>query len=239
MIKYARIILIVGFVNFAQNTMIAQDSPYTKDYIMGKFDPSTHPDFTLIPSQLCDKPMYLRKDVLSAFKKMHAQAKKEGVNLTIISATRNFDYQKGIWERKWANLSKTISNEVDRSLEILTYSSMPSTSRHHWGTDIDLNQLSNAYFDDGEGKKIYDWLQRNGTTFGFVQVYTAKGPERPHGYNEERWHYSYAPISCDIIEQAAKVLTNEGISGFNGANTASKIDVVTKYVMGVSKACFK
>ena len=44
--------------------------------------------------------------------------------------------------------------------EIMKYSSMPSTSRHHWGTDIDLNSLENSYFEKGEGKKYsIGWLQ--------------------------------------------------------------------------------
>ena len=32
---------------------------------------------------------------------MHAAAKKDGINLQIVSGTRNFEEQKGIWERKW------------------------------------------------------------------------------------------------------------------------------------------
>ncbi|MBK8672515.1 MAG: D-alanyl-D-alanine carboxypeptidase family protein [Bacteroidetes bacterium] len=30
---------------------------------------------------------------------------------------------------------------------------MPGSSRHHWGTEVDINALSNAYFSTGEGKK--------------------------------------------------------------------------------------
>ncbi|NJK84501.1 MAG: M15 family metallopeptidase [Saprospiraceae bacterium] len=47
----------------------------------------------------------------------------------------------------------TTPNPQERALKILKYSSMPGTSRHHWGTDIDLNSFSNSYFEQGEGKK--------------------------------------------------------------------------------------
>ena len=49
---------------------------------------------------------------------------------------------------------------------------MPSTSRHHWGTDIDLNSLNNSYFSSGKGLKEYDWLTTNANHYGFYQVYT-------------------------------------------------------------------
>ena len=114
---------------------------FSKDYIMGKFDPSNHPGFTLIPGQFRDeKIMYLRKDVLRAFINMYQAAQKEGIKLEIKSATRNFEAQKKIWENKWTgatllrgnvNAARDIADPVQRALTILEYSSMPGTSRHH------------------------------------------------------------------------------------------------------------
>ena len=40
---------------------------------------------------------------------MAEAAKKEGVILTIISATRNFESQKRIWENKWNGLLQIIN----------------------------------------------------------------------------------------------------------------------------------
>jgi D-alanyl-D-alanine carboxypeptidase len=218
----------------------------TVDYLMGKFDPAKHPDFTLIPTQYGSKAdMYLRKDVFEAYLKMHAAAKADGVNLLIISATRPFNYQKGIWEAKWngsrpvdgKDLSKTIPDPKTRALKILEYSSMPGTSRHHWGTDFDLNDLEDEYFQSGEGKKVYEWLSAHAAEYGFCQVYTPKGPERPHGYNEEKWHWSYVPVARQLSDFAAQHLKDEMITGFQGAETAKAIGVVEKYVLGVNPAC--
>ena len=217
------------------------------DYCMGRFEPKGHEDFVLIPIKYADREgLYLRKDVLSEFTKMFEAAEKDGIHLQIRSATRNFYYQKGIWERKWTgattlsdgtNVAKDLSTPKEKALKILEYSSMPGTSRHHWGTDIDLNSFSNAYFEKGEGKRIYDWLTKNAATYGFCQPYTPKGAERPHGYNEEKWHWTYQPLGREITQFAELNLKNEMITGFKGAETAAEIDVIGKYVLGINQAC--
>ena len=220
---------------------------YPLEYIMGKFDPSEHEDFVIVENTYTRREgMYLHKDTYEAFKKMYAAAKADSVTLRIVSGTRNFNSQKSIWEAKWTgarkvqggeDLSKTTPDPVERALKILRFSSMPSTSRHHWGTDIDLNALNNAFFDEGNGKKIYDWLSANAAEYGFCQPYSPKGAERPDGYNEERWHWSYLPVAQPLTVKAQKMLKNEMIEGFLGSEVATEIDVVRKYVLGINKEC--
>lgn len=212
--------------------------------LMGKFEPATHPDFVAVAPDYSDdgKAYFLRKETYEAFKLMHEAAKKDGISLRIISATRNFERQKQIWEAKWTggtlvggkNLAKTIADPTARALKILTYSSMPSTSRHHWGTDFDLNNLEPAYFNTGQGKKIYDWLVKHAATYGFAQPYTAG---RATGYNEEKWHWSYTPLAQGFTRAYAKSIQNSEITGFQGSETAVAIDMVSKYVLGVAENC--
>lgn len=71
---------------------------------------------------------------------------------------------------------------------------MPTTSRHHWGTDTDINSVDPEYFDVEPGLSEYKWLRANAYKFGFCQPYNAKNI-RPIGYNEEKWHWSFMPIS--------------------------------------------
>lgn len=216
------------------------------EYITGKFDPARHPDFVRVDIAYADREgHYLRKDTYQAFREMHAAAKADGVNLRIISATRNFQRQKEIWEAKWngarlvggEDISKTIPDPKLRALKILEYSSMPGTSRHHWGTDLDLNALSDAHFQQGEGLKIYTWLLDHAHRFGFCQPYTVKGTARPNGYEEEKWHWSYFPVSMQLTDQARRMLRDDMITGFDGSDTAAAIGVVEKYVLGVGEAC--
>ena len=103
-------------------------SPYAnllnKEFVTGQFNPATHPDFIQIDAKLTDKKeAYMHKEAYAAFLKMHAAAKEDGIDLLIRSATRNFNYQKGIWEAKWngtrkvggEDLSKTIPDAKQRA----------------------------------------------------------------------------------------------------------------------------
>jgi len=121
-----------------------------------------------------------------------------------------------------------------RALEILHYSSMPGTSRHHWGTDLDFNSFENSYFESGKGLDIYNWLLANAPSYGFFRPYTPKGEARPYGYEEEKWHWSYAPLADEYMKTANSQLHDGLIDGFQGAETAPEIKVVEKYVKGVS-----
>lgn len=235
----------------AQAKKTAQSEPSAEefdfDYLMGRFDPAKHPDFAKISSPYADRTdMYMRKDAYEDFKAMHAAALKDGITLKIISAARNFEAQKGIWEAKW-NGSRILSNgenaakaypvAKNRAIKIMEYSAMPGASRHHWGTDIDLNNLSDKWFLQGEGQKIYTWLVKNAGNFGFCQPYSVKGESRPHGYNEEKWHWSYMPVSQKLTTFARKQMKDKQITGFSGAETAQEIGVVEKYVLGINTQC--
>lgn len=221
-----------------------KEEVFTVDYIMGHFEPAKHPDFVIIDIKHADREgLYLRKDTYEAFKKMYEHALKDGIRLQIRSATRNFNYQKGIWEAKWTgeklieggeNLAQTTPDPKDRALKILRYSSMPGTSRHHWGTDIDLNSFDNSWFEAGEGLNIYRWLAVHAEKYGFCQPYSAG---RSTGYLEERWHWTYMPVSAKLTSLAQKELRNEMINGFLGSEAAVMIDVVKNYVMGINEKC--
>lgn len=208
--------------------------------VMGKYEPSEHPDFVEIDGSLADREgLYLQKEAYRSYEKMQKAAKQEGVNLVIRSATRNFNYQKGIWERKWKANAADPQNysDNDNALQILEYSSMPGTSRHHWGTDIDLNAFENAWFESGEGLKLYSWLEQNASSFGFCQVYSEKNEDRPHGYNEEKWHWSYLPIAKGYFELAQRHMKDDLIFGFEGSEEAKQIGIVEKYILGINKKC--
>lgn len=110
---------------------------------------------------------------------------------------------------------------------------MPATSRHHWGTDIDLISLNNSYFDKGKGKKEYEWLKMNANNFGFYQVYTNKKNGRT-GYNLEKWHWSYLPLANEYLDYFNKYVTYDDIDGFMGAEISKRVNIIERYVNGVS-----
>ncbi|MEI8174818.1 MAG: M15 family metallopeptidase [bacterium] len=218
-----------------------------KNYLTGKFEPAKRNDFIRIPDKytLGGIKIYTRKETYTAFLKMEKSALLDNVNLHIVSATRNFDYQKNLWNNKWTgvtfvdgkDLSKSIKDGQERFEKILEYSAAPGTSRHHWGTDIDINGVNPNYFDTKEGIKQYEWLKINAPLFGFCQVYNIKDDYRPTGYNEEKWHWSYLPLSKNFTEEYKNLIEDKDIKGFLGDEYVSSFDLINDYVLAINPEC--
>jgi LAS superfamily LD-carboxypeptidase LdcB len=210
-----------------------------KIYLLGKFDPSTRDDFAPVPASygISGYKMYLRKETLDAFLEMAQAADKDGVDLKIASATRNFIYQKNLWNNKWVGFAKSIPDGLKRFEKILEYSAVPGTSRHHWGTDIDINAATPQYFNTEQGEKVYDWMTKNAWAFGFCQPYTLKGTARPEGYNEEKWHWTYLPLSQKFTQDYKNLISDTDITGFDGDQYVAGQDLIDKHVLGINPEC--
>jgi zinc D-Ala-D-Ala carboxypeptidase len=209
---------------------------YSKNELLGRINPSS-PLFSEVPIMYTSHTgILLRTEVLNAFYNLQQAAEDEDIELIILSGTRTFLHQKSIWERKWEKPRYMGWDALDKALDILTYSSMPGTSRHHWGTDIDLNAFENEYFESGEGLEVYEFLNRCASTFGFQQVYTSKEtPQSPRsGYEEEKWHWSYMPMSIPMLNAYNELISTEDIQGFQGASQAESVKIIQNYVNGIS-----
>jgi LAS superfamily LD-carboxypeptidase LdcB len=224
--------------------------PITKseiDFIMGKFQAEKHDLFVVIDRKYADRAgLYMQREAFDQFVKMYDAAKNNGILLTIKSACRNFDYQKQIWEKKWSgktmlsngiNLNKGSFTDLEKANYILNYSSMPGSSRHHWGTDIDLNAFNNEYFESGAGLKIFNWLEQNASKYGFGRPYTVKNEARPNGYNEEKWHWSYLPTAKKYTDQIISNKQAFKFDGFLGYPMASEVNIIDNYILGIDKTC--
>ena len=252
--QYFFFLIFVSSVSFASPS----HSQWSKNALIGKINYSKHNDFVAVENIYTSKKnIFLHRDAYTAFKLMHQAAKKQGIDLRILSAARSFSYQKAIWERKWSSYNKNkldISssnrtkfkentkenvkeNFINRAREILQYSAMPNISRHHWGTEVDLNSLDNRYFNSSTGKKIYTWLVKHARHYGFCQVYSKKGNVRKHGFNEERWHWSYLPLAHSLLAQYNQKIHYKDIQGFSGSQVAKDLKVIEHYVNGINPAC--
>ncbi len=91
----------------------------------------------------------------------------------------------------------------ERQREILQASSAPGISRHHSGTDFDLfdpDMNPREWEKGGKFADEYSWMMRNASRYGFIQSFTAWSTFMSTGYMEERWHWSYYPISQALLE---------------------------------------
>ncbi|EIJ38900.1 D-alanyl-D-alanine carboxypeptidase [Galbibacter orientalis DSM 19592] len=187
-------ILLISLLLFTKGN--AQEK-YSEELLIGKGNPVLFGD-----------GIGLQKEAYDAFLKMKTAAQKDGINLRVVSGYRNFARQKAIYERKYkSNINSGLTPENAIS-KIIEYSTIPGTSRHHWGTDIDIidgNKKVNGDVLDpdkfhgiGPFCKLKEWLDKNANTYGFYIVYT-DNPNRK-GFKYEPWHYSYKAISKPMLE---------------------------------------
>lgn len=223
--------------------MVAQQIPVgaapTKEFLLGKTHFEKDTNFVQINSRytvLRNPNNFIQKATYKAYLKMWEAAKADGIRLTATSASRNFWVQRYIWEQKWQK--STVAAGAERARNILKYNSMCGTSRHHWGTELDFNSPKLEYWNTAEGKKTYRWLCENAHKFGFYQPYTEKGEAgsglREHGYNEEKWHWSYYPLSNLYMQKYRELIKEEDLGGFLGAKYVPDLNVIEYYVFGVA-----
>ena len=133
--------------------------------------------------------------------------------IQVISSYRNYTYQNGIWERKYkANQAKKIAAKENIE-KIIEYSTIPGTSRHHWGTDLDIidgtrgipaDPLNEKHFNEGGSMhKFKLWLDENASKYGFYLVYTDNPTSK--GFKYEPWHFTYKAISEPMLQAYKKL----------------------------------
>ena len=155
-------------------------------------------------SRIVSDTILLEKETYSAFIKMKDAAEKDGIIIKLVSGFRDFYRQQMIWNNKYKKFTNEFSLDGPTAIkEIIRFSTIPGTSRHHWGTEIDIidknfeNEkdllISKKYEEGGIFNSLKKWMDKNSKRFGFYIVYDDDS-NRP-GFEYEPWHYTYKPIS--------------------------------------------
>jgi len=106
----------------------SKDFEYSVLELMGKED-----------IELFGEGINLRKEAHDAFLAMKKAAYSDGLDIKIVSSYRNYYRQEAIWERKYMRFTEDDGMDPFKAIDkIIEYSTIPGTSRHHWGTDIDI-----------------------------------------------------------------------------------------------------
>jgi len=180
------------------SSLLLQNTKYSIEELMGKEDIELYGD-----------GINLRKEAHDAFVEMKKAAQADGIEMKIVSSYRSFDRQAVIFERKYLKYTEEEGMEpLDAIEKIIEYSTIPGTSRHHWGTDIDLIDGSPKVDGDvlvpskfgtgGPFEKFKLWMDENSKKYNYYLVYT-DDPKR-RGFKYEPWHYSYAPLSIPMLK---------------------------------------
>ncbi|HEH9394764.1 M15 family metallopeptidase [Aeromonas salmonicida] len=159
-------------------------------------------------------PHRLTAATAAAFNDMQVAAAHEGHNLQAASSWRSFERQLAIWNGKWRGerplldadnqpLDALQLSDTERLHAILRWSALPGTSRHHWGTDLDIydpdclpagTKLALEpweYEAGGWFSDLGDWLTDHMNDFGFFLPY-ARPVGSGSGVAYEPWHISFA-----------------------------------------------
>ncbi|MBT8281127.1 MAG: M15 family metallopeptidase [Muriicola sp.] len=195
---YIRLGLGICLLFFGLHYSTAQAENYSLEELMGKAD-----------LELYGEGINLRKEAYDAFLEMKKAAYQDGIDIEIVSSFRSFDRQLAIYERKYLQYSEDEGMEPLAAIDkIIEYSTIPGTSRHHWGTDIDIIDRSkptegdvlvpSKFEEGGPFEDLKLWMDEHASDYGFYLVYT-KEPKR-RGFKYEPWHYSYAPLSVPMLE---------------------------------------
>lgn len=191
------------------------------------------------PPKNSENPYKLRGEVYEAYEKMRIAALQENITIEVVSAFRTYTHQQRIWNNKFKKFTAAGLSDSLAVKKILEYSTIPGTSRHHWGTDIDIVQkknytvkkqlLTSNFSKTGPFIELKKWLDVNAIKFGFKIVYTDE-PSRK-GFKYEPWHFTYYPTSskmltCYIEKECFKTIDFQNNSG---ASALSKKELNAYY----------
>ena len=199
-------------------------------------------------SRIVSDTILLEKETYSAFIKMKDAAEKDGIIIKLVSGFRDFYRQQMIWNNKYKKFTNEFSLDGPTAIkEIIRFSTIPGTSRHHWGTEIDIidknfeNEkdllISKKYEEGGIFNSLKKWMDKNSKRFGFYIVYDDDS-NRP-GFEYEPWHYTYKPVS-DLYQREFLKLNLKSIISKTKVEGKEFIDdeFIKKYIdeniMGIS-----
>ena len=187
--------------------------------------------------QLPDSPHRLLPATAIAFMAMQQAALADGIELALASSYRSYARQLLIWNEKFTGLRPVLDadsrpldvttlNDEARIHAILRWSALPGTSRHHWGTDMDIYapdllpsgqnlQLEPwEYSPSGYFAELTRWLDCHMREHGFCRPFA----HDQGGVAVEPWHLSHSSESLRMsqfltLESLAACLQQSAIAG--------------------------
>ncbi len=199
-------------------------------------------------SRIVSDTIHLEKETYSAFIKMKDAAEKDGIIIKLVSGFRDFYRQQMIWNNKYKKFTNEFSLDGPTAIkEIIRFSTIPGTSRHHWGTEIDIidknfeNEkdllISKKYEEGGIFNSLKKWMDKNSKRFGFYIVYDDDS-NRP-GFEYEPWHYTYKPVS-DLYQREflklnlKSIISKTKVEGKEFINDEFIKKYIDENIMGIS-----
>ncbi len=187
----------------------------------------------------------VHRDVAAPLVQLCEQAQQAGFALRVASGFRSFERQLAIWNGK-ADGRRPVLDQAGQPLDvaalterekmwaILRWSALPGTSRHHWGTDIDVwdgSAVDDSYqirltaeecVAGGPFYALHCWLNQviAAAPGGFFRPYqTDRGGVAP-----EPWHLSYRPVAAQYEQWLQPAVVRDLLAASDMALKAVVLD---------------
>lgn len=134
-----------------------------------------------------EKEYLFLRDAYRHLRNMLRAAKKDDIDLKVVSAYRSFETQADL---KYNYLVRYGSGAN-------TFSADQGYSEHQLGTTVDLStaEIGNNLSINFEKTQAFKWLEENAYKFGFIMSY----PKNNQYYQYEPWHWRF--VSRDLAER--------------------------------------
>ncbi len=157
--------------------------------------------------------------------------REAGFELSIASGFRSFYRQQRIWNEKCQGLRPVVDDSghllaverldpLEKVHAIMRWSAIPGTSRHHWGTDIDIYDVSampegyrlqlspEEYTCGGIFEPMMSWL------YGYLEQQKQADFYFPYSEDNggiacEPWHMSYRPVAVEYQQKQSPSLLKQ------------------------------
>lgn len=166
-------------------TSINETKFYNKEYIF--INKYTYMNSKYVPNNLekldlsYSRPGMMLVNIAKInLEKMIKDAKKENINIRVMSSYRSYDYQVNLYTNYIKKDGKALAD---------TYSARPGFSEHQTGLSIDIDDQKELYTNFHK-TEAYKWMINNSYKYGFILRYP-KNKENITGYTYESWHYRY------------------------------------------------
>ncbi len=196
-------------------------------------------------------------DVVVPWRKLCEAARSAGFELRAVSGYRSFDRQLKIFNDKaegrrpvFDDRGKPVDmaalTERQRLYAILRFSALPGTSRHHWGTDMDVMDAAAVPADYRVALTAAECTP--GGVFGGLHLWLDDYLARPDcpfyrpydrdrgGVAPEPWHLSYAPVADGLAARLTPELLRALLKDMDIALKAQVLvaldDIFTRFVTG-------
>ncbi len=190
------------------------DSPDSLDVVVNKqrpLDPIDHAPADLMTPDGLNNPSgeQVRPELDAPLRALTADARGQGLDLTLVSGYRSHEEQAAIYGQKQAERGTEQADSI---------SARPGFSEHQTGLAVDLARpdgqctLMPCFGETAEGR----WLAENAWRHGFILRYPAD--QTPIvGYAYEPWHFRYVGVETATAMHDRGIATLEEYRGLTPA----------------------